>query len=199
VLVASLDLLLLRPCSEQYRTPLQTLFGPQLRGLVVLGHGRNVRRKHDPGLFRRSEDVNVGWQALRFIQRSDANKANCVTGASVVAPHSDVALGTAGDLLALAAVGRRIDNLDLTLEQLHAVDFDQRVQREGSSSLTLAPAAMAAVNEQRRRRHAIAHVATGATAVIGHGFGAHGSILVANLTSNILTSIYGPMSVYYVD
>ena len=39
--------------------------------------------------------------------------------------------------------------------QLHVVGFGQRVQREGSSSLTLAPTAMTTVNEHRLRRHAL--------------------------------------------
>jgi hypothetical protein len=71
--------------------------------------------------------MDVGWKAVRVIQRTDPDEADSVTGASVVAPDRDAALRTAGNLLALAAVRRRVDDLDLTLEHLHTISFDQRV------------------------------------------------------------------------
>jgi hypothetical protein len=74
--------------------------------------------------------VNVRWEAVGFVKRADTDEANGVTTACVVAPYGDAAPGTARDLLPLAAVGRRIDSLDLTFEQLHAVGFNHRVQRE---------------------------------------------------------------------
>src|SRR5207245_4648276 len=99
-----------------------------------------------------------------------------MAGSHVVAPDRDTATGAAGALLDLGAVGRRVDDLDLASEQLHAVGFDHGVQREGSAALALAPAAVAAVNEKRLRRHPVAHETAGAAAVAERCFGAHGSI-----------------------
>src|SRR6266480_58615 len=169
-------LLLPRP---QGRTTLETFLGPQVGRFVVLGRGRGVGRKHHPRLLRCGEYVDVRWQEVRCVERSDADKANRATASCVVAPDRDAAPGAAGDLLALAAVGRRVDDLDLALEQLDAVGFDHRVQREGSAALTLAPAAVAAVNEKGLRRHPVAHKTARTTAVAECCFTAHGSILPA--------------------
>ena len=80
----------------------------------------------------------------------------------------------AGDLLTLATVGRRVDDLNLPLQQLYTIGLDERIQGEGCPRLSLAPVAMAAVNEQRTRCHAIAHEAASAAAVEERGFAAHG-------------------------
>jgi hypothetical protein len=61
---------------------------------------------------------------------------------------------------------------------LYAVGFDQGVQGETGSALSLAPAAVAAMDEHWFRYHAIAHEAARATAVKECGFGAHGVILI---------------------
>src|SRR5437773_10040448 len=161
----------------QGRTTLETFLGPQLGRFVVLGRGRGVGRKHHPWLLRCGENVDVRWQEVRRVERSDADKANRVTASRVVAPDRDAAPGAAGDLLALAAVGGRADDLDLALEQLNAVGFDHGLQREGSAALALAPAAVAAVNEKGLRRHPVAHKTARATAVAECCFTAHGSIL----------------------
>src|SRR5205809_4198582 len=167
----------LRLPRPQGRTTLETFLGPQLGRFVVLVRGRGVGRKHHPRLLRCGEYVDVRWQEVRCVERSDADKANRATASCVVAPDRDAAPGAAGDLLALAAVGRRVDDLDLTLEQLNAVGFDHGVQREGSAALALAPAAVAAVNEKRLRRHSVAHKTARTTAVAECCFTAHGSIL----------------------
>ena len=114
--------------------------------------------------------MNVRRQAVRLIQCSDADKAHRVTCSGVVAPNRDAAVGTARDLLALAAVGRRIDHFDLALQQRHAISFDHGIERKRASGFTLAPAAMTAMNEQRLRRHAVAHRATGTSAFKGKRF-----------------------------
>ena len=50
-------------------------------------------------------------------------------------------------------------------ERRHPVGLDQRVQREGRPGLALAPAAVAAVDEQRRAVHPVADAAAVAAAV----------------------------------
>jgi hypothetical protein len=91
--------------------------------------------------------VDIRREAIRFIQRPDANEPNRVAATGVVTPQGDVAVRTTGDLLSFAAERGCIDNFDLTPEQLHPFGFDQRIQRIGGASLTLAPTAMTTMNE----------------------------------------------------
>lgn len=191
------DLLLLRPCC-QYGSPVQAFLGPPFGCLVVLGHGRNVRWNDNPGLLRGSIDVDVGRKAIRFIKRTHTDETNHVACPTVVAPKRDVTFRAAGNLLALAAVRRCVDDFNFVLEQVHTISFDQRIEGERSSTFSLAPAAMATVDEQRICRHAIAHEPTSATSVKKFGFAAHGSIFIANLIRDYtylgttVLKIYGP-------
>ena len=72
--------------------------------------------------------MDVWPQTKGLVKRSNSDESKNVTGACVVAPNGDVALGTAGDLLALAAVGRRIHNFDFALQQGNSISFDHRVE-----------------------------------------------------------------------
>lgn len=126
--------------------------------------------------------MDVRRQTVRFIERTDANEANSVTASGVVAPNCDPAPRAAGDLLTLATIGRRVDDLNFSLEQLHPIGFNQGVQGKGGSGFSLTPAAMAAMDEQRLRRHAITHEAASAATVEERGFDAHCYILLTNLT-----------------
>src|SRR5215467_9020010 len=126
--------------------------------------------------------MDVRRQAIRFIERTHTNEADSVAGSSVVAPNSDAALRTAGNLLALATVGRCVDDLNFSLEHLHTIRFNQRVQGKRCARLPLAPTAVTAMDEQRSCRHAIAHETAGAAAVEESRFDAHGSILIEYLT-----------------
>src|ERR1700694_3303122 len=84
--------LLFWPCRQQCGTARQTVRGPQLRGLVVFVDGRRGWREYDPGLLGRSEDVDVGRQAVGVVKGSNTNETNRVTGSRVVAPDGDVTL-----------------------------------------------------------------------------------------------------------
>ena len=117
--------------------------------------------------------MDVRRQTVRFIKRPDANEADSITGSGLVAPNCDPAPRAAGDLLTLATVGRRVDDLNFSLEQLHTISFNQCVQGKGCSGFSLAPAAMTAMDEQRPRRHAIAHETARATTVEERRFDAH--------------------------
>src|SRR5258708_283192 len=152
---------------KQDFAPRETRFRPQLRRLVKLGNRGRARRKHHPRLLRRGEDMNVRRQPIGLVERADADKFHSVAGARVMAPDRDVTLRAARDLLSLAAVRRRCDDFDVALEQRDAIAFDHRIERERGSGLALAPAEMTAMHEHRVRRHAVAHAAAGATAVVG--------------------------------
>src|ERR1019366_5812639 len=152
-----------RSCLQQ-RAALQAGFGPIFRGLVVLGHGRDARRKHHPRLLRRGENLNVGRHSIWLVEGSHSHEAYGIPCAPVVAPKRDAAGRAYGNLLPLAAQARRGDNHNFTGQYLDAIRFDHRVERERRSGLMLAPATMAAMNKKRPAAHAIAYMAAGASA-----------------------------------
>src|SRR3546814_13867796 len=73
----------------------------------------------------------------------------------------------AGDFLALAAGARRHHHFWRALQNRHPVRLDEGVQHEGGAGFPLAPAAVAAVHDERRRRHAVADFAAVAAAFVG--------------------------------
>src|SRR6267378_181100 len=150
---------------QQIATALEAFLRPVLVALVVLLDRGHIRRKHDPELLRRSEDVDIGRQAIRLIERPNADEAHDIAPAAVVAPQGDTASRAAGDLLSLSAVRGSVHHLRLALQQDHAVGFNHGVQREGRPGFTLAPAAMTTVNEHRLAGHPVAHCTAGAVAL----------------------------------
>ena len=130
--------------------------------------------------------MNVGRQTRGFIERANADEANGFAGAGIVAPYGDFAFWTPRNPLALAAVGRRVDDHDVARQQLHSIRFDHGIEGERGTRLSLAPAAVAAVNEQRFGRHPIANVAAGAAAVIK---GTHCRCLAHAICLRAVTSI----------
>src|SRR3546814_18529715 len=83
-----------------------------------------------------------------------------------MAPQRYPAAGAAHDLLSLAAAGRRVDGVRLAAEQFDTGGLDHRVERERAAGLALAPAAVAAMHEQRHRGEAVAHGAAGVPAFV---------------------------------
>ncbi len=63
-----------------------------------------------------------------------------------------------------AAVGRHADGLGLSREKRQATGLDERVEHEGAARLPLAVAAVAAMDEHRRRFEPIPNRAAGAAA-----------------------------------
>src|SRR3546814_7231113 len=81
--------------------------------------------------------------------------------------RSKAATRAAGDFLALAAGARRHHHFWRALQNRHPVRLDEGVQHEGGAGFPLAPAAVAAVHDERRRRHAVADFAAVAAAFDG--------------------------------
>src|ERR1700676_707729 len=133
---------------QQHGTAFQALRRPARRNLVKLGFGRGIGRQLHPRLLRYGIDMNVGRQTRGFIERANADKANGFAGAGIVAPYGDFAFWTPRYPLALAAVGPRVDGLDVARQQLHSIRFDHGVEGERGTRLSLAPAAVAAVSEK---------------------------------------------------
>jgi dihydrolipoamide dehydrogenase len=151
--------------SEHRLAPLEALLRPILLPVVVLGHCRHPWGDDHPGLLARGEDVDAGRQQIGIVERADANEPHRGARPGVVAPHRDTARRAAKDLLSLAAVRRRVHHFRLALGEDHALGLDHRVQREGRAALPLAPAAVAAVDEEGLARHAVAHGAAVAAAL----------------------------------
>jgi hypothetical protein len=77
-----------------------------------------------------------------------------------------LALRAARNFLVFAAGGGHLNIHDISLEKIHPVCFNQGVNRKGRSILTLAPATVAAVNNEWLRFHSVAYMAAGAAAVV---------------------------------
>ena len=94
----------LKLSAKQRTAPRQALLGPIFIAIVVLFDSGNARRQYDPRLLRTCKDVDVGRQAIRFVERTDADEAHRVARTGVVAPKGHAAVWTANDLLPFAAV-----------------------------------------------------------------------------------------------
>jgi len=111
--------------------------------------------------------VDVGRQRVRLVEGAHANEADSVAGPCIVAPNGNPAGWAAEDPLALAAVGRRIHKLGLSRQENHPVCLDHCVQRKRGTRFSLAPAAVAAMHEQRLVRHSVADRPASAAAFKG--------------------------------
>ena len=100
-----------------------------------------------------------------MVERADADVSGPVARAAVVAPERDLAGGAAQDRLPLAAERRRLDAFRRGLaDQFHPVRLDHRVEGEGTAGFALAPAAMAAVDNDGVVQQPVADLTAGAAA-----------------------------------
>src|SRR5262249_12917934 len=90
--------------AEQRAAGCEALRGPVSVAVVVLFDRGHPRGKDHPRLLRRREDMDIRWQAIRFVEGADANEPHGIAGPGVIAPYRDTAMGTARDLLSLSAV-----------------------------------------------------------------------------------------------
>src|SRR6266536_2133452 len=150
--------------------------------IIVFRDRRHTRRKHDPRLFRCSENMDVRRETIRSIERTDTNKLEERSGARVVTPDRDAAARAASYRLACTARRRGLDQLRLGGRVGNAIGLDYRIQRKGRAGLALAPAAMATMHEKRSGLHPIADATAIAAAFDGEGYvGSHdGDVLSVN-------------------
>src|SRR5262249_46628295 len=145
------------PLIQQRLPAPQARRAPHVATLVVLLERTGSGRQHDPWLPGLRIDVNVGPEAVWLIERPDAYKAHEVPQSAVVTPDRHATHRTAGDDLALAARAGGRHQLRPRRKQHHFVRFEQCIERKRTAGLTLTPAAVAAVHDQGRTRHTIAH------------------------------------------
>src|SRR5664279_308069 len=150
---------------EQRGAPLQALRGPARGNLIEFGLRRDIGRQLNPGLLRRSINMNVGRQSRGLIESSHTDESNGLPCAAVNAPNGDFADWAARDLLAFPALRWRVDEDDLAGQQLHPVCFNHGVQGKRRTRLSLAPAAMATVDEERLAHHSISNGTASAAAI----------------------------------
>lgn len=114
------------------------------------------------------------------------------SGAGVVAPQRNAAFGTPGELLAIAARGRSVDQLRFGAQNGDAIGLDHGIQRKGCPAFALAPPAVAAVDEQWCGLHAIADVPAVAAALEREDRGRrHDGELLANALSDMRKVLEG--------
>jgi hypothetical protein len=143
----------------------KALSRPRFPKVVDLWYSRHTRRDHNPGLLCRGIDMDTRRELVRLIERADSDKADHLTCLVVVAPQCNPTLGAAGNFLAFATVGGRVNNLDVSLEQLYAIGLHECVKGEGGSGFSLAPATVTTVDNQWPCDTAITHEAAGTAAV----------------------------------
>jgi hypothetical protein len=136
-----------REFSQERSATFQALGRPALGSPIVFGDGGGLGRKRKPRLLRRGINVDVGRKILGFIERSDTQEANGLAGSGIVAPQGNFAYRAPGDPLTLAALGRRVDDGDVALQQLQSIRFDHGIECKRATGLSLAPTAVTAMNE----------------------------------------------------
>lgn len=114
---------------------------------IVLGNLRDAASEFDPRLFRGGINVNVGYDVAPVVERAEPYEAQIVVG--VVTPQRHFAAGTTGQFLPATTGRRGGDELRLTRELLDLGVFDESIESEGRAGLSLAPAAVTAMDEER--------------------------------------------------
>src|SRR6056297_3229878 len=141
---------------------LQRLGAPDIRAAVILLEHRNPVTEVEPGQLRRGVDVNVRRQRGGRIQRADPDEAEDRRAED--APEVGSANPAAHEAKRRAGRGRHLDLPGHSGEKLDPVVLDPGIEREGGSRQTLAPGAMAAMNDERSVGKPEADSAAGAAA-----------------------------------
>ena len=114
--------------------------------------------------------MDVRRQSAGVIERADTNEpdefANAAKQDKIITPDSYLAVRAAANSLIRPTRGWHLDIRDISVEKVHPFRFNQGIYRESRTSLALAPTAVAAMNNQRLRRHSEANVATGTATIV---------------------------------
>jgi hypothetical protein len=113
--------------------------------------------------------MNIRNLRIRIIERAHAHEAHGIAGTGIVAPQCHEALWATCHTLAPAAIGRRVNHLNLSFQELNAFGFDHCVQYKSTAGLALAPTAVTAVHEERFAADAVTNVTAGAAAFLRSG------------------------------
>ena len=150
--------------------PLAAFFRPELGELVEGLEGRDAGGELNPRQLAAGEDVHVGCDLLRAVERAGAQQHGVARRRMVFAPQRGAALGATEDFVRLAAAGGQHDRSGARVVGFDKAPLDPDVEREGAAGEALAVAAVAGVDDQRRRGQPIAHCAARAPALAFHRF-----------------------------
>jgi hypothetical protein len=151
--------------AERGLPPRQAFGWPVVVPAIIFPDRRYTFGQDHPGLLAFGEDVDFGRARARILQRADAHEAEFRSGARIDAPQRHLAHRAAADPLPLATERRCVDDVRGAGQELDPLGFDQGVEHESGAGLALAPAAVAAVYEQRPAGQAVANVSTSAVAI----------------------------------
>ena len=120
-------------------------------------------RQRHPWLLGGRENVNVRRTEIRVVHGTDAGRTR-QQPAPVIYPNRNAARRAASNLLTLAARRGRPDKFGLAGRVYDTIGFIESVERMRSASLTLAPTAMASMNNQWRSNQHISDLSACAPA-----------------------------------
>ena len=143
--VAGLSLLCFCPHEP---APIQAVGRPDFFDFVEFRNRLCAGRQRHPRLLGGRENVNVRWTEIRVVHGTDADEPSGGTGLRVVTPNRNLARRAASNLLTLAARRRRRDEFGFTGRVYDTIGFIESVERMRGAGLTLAPTAMASMNNQ---------------------------------------------------
>jgi len=108
--------------------------------------------------------VDVRRTQIRIVHCADAHEPDGGTRLRVIAPDRPSTYRATGDLLALAACGRRRHDFRLIAGVHDAIGFVESIQRMRGPGLALAPTAMAGMDNQWRSDQTISYAPACASA-----------------------------------
>ena len=108
--------------------------------------------------------MDIRRQSIRIIEGAHAYETHLETGPGIMTPHRYLAAGAAGDPLPFAAGRGCEDYFRITAKERNPTRLDHGIQGKRRAALALTPAAVAAMDEQRRGFHLVADLAAVTTA-----------------------------------
>lgn len=140
----------------------QTLLRPNVLDVIMFIVSWHPFRQNHPRLLASGIYVDTRRTKVRLIERANPDIAQIGSirprRSSVVAPQRDAAFGAAGNELALAALGRRVDKVGFGVKISDVIILDHSIETESRACFALAPAAVTAVHHQGLGLHAEAYV-----------------------------------------
>jgi hypothetical protein len=111
--------------------------------------------------------MNVRRQLIRIVQCANANEANVFTYPAhvVIAPNSDLAINTTGDVLACAAGCWDGNRFNITGDQSDLSRLKESITRKSRPRIFLTPATMTTMNDHGFRDDLIPDIAARAASL----------------------------------
>src|SRR5712692_1494226 len=125
----------------------QAFGAPDLGELVEGLEGGRVRRKIQPGQFAAREDVDVGLDGVRIIERAGANEQEIAGRPVIAAPYVDAAFAAKKHVVRFSAAAGESEGFGRGRVRFNEFPFYPDVDDERAAGNALTIAAMAGVND----------------------------------------------------